>query len=86
MQHSSCGFAVDPGFAFSRLFVEDYARPHDFIRINLAGRAVTSFAMEMLTERRHFFNTTADPESVRDTNETLIYYALDLAGKMQAAA
>jgi actin-related protein len=62
---------------------EGYRLPHACIRVDMGGRDLTKYMMNMLIERGYSFRTKSECEIVRDIKEKLCYVAGDFDDELK---
>ena len=82
---SGLSLEIGDGVASCVPIYEGYAVKQGISRMDMAGSDVTEYLMTILTERGHWFNTTAEREIVRDVKEKLGYVAMDFESEIQTA-
>eukprot|EP00958_Prasinococcus_capsulatus_P000700 scaffold51_cov401-Prasinococcus_capsulatus_cf.AAC.6 len=81
------GLVLDSGDGVSHVVpvIEGYGYQHATKRMNVAGRHVTEYLIELLTRRGYAFNRTADFDTVRQIKESLCYVAYDYERELKLA-
>lgn len=79
------GLVIDSGDGVTHVVpvVEGYSFPHLTKRMNVAGRHITSYLIDLLSRRGYAMNRTADFETVRDIKEKLCYISYDYKREYQ---
>jgi len=86
-QGLNTGLVVDSGDGVTHLIpvFEGFVVSDQIKRINLAGRDITRYLVQLLQRRGYAFNRTADFDTVRQIKEKLCYVGYDLAMEKRLA-
>ncbi|KAK9810314.1 hypothetical protein WJX72_008449 [[Myrmecia] bisecta] len=81
------GLVLDSGDGVTHMVpvIDGFSFPHLTKRLNVAGRHVTEFLVELLLRRGYAFNRSADFDTVRQLKEQLCYVAYDYKKELQLA-
>ncbi|CAM6129692.1 unnamed protein product [Calypogeia fissa] len=81
------GLVVDSGDGVTHVVpvVDGFSFPHLTKRMNIAGRHITSYLIDLLLRRGYAFNRTADFETAREIKEKLCYVSIDYKREYQLA-
>ncbi|KAI8541284.1 hypothetical protein RHMOL_Rhmol08G0049800 [Rhododendron molle] len=79
------GLVIDSGDGVTHVVpvVDGYSFPHLTKRMNVAGRHITSYLVDLLQRRGYAMNRNADFETVRDIKEKLCYISYDYKREYQ---
>ncbi|KAL2951984.1 hypothetical protein AAZX31_19G085700 [Glycine max] len=79
------GLVIDSGDGVTHVVpvVDGYSFPHLTKRMNVAGRHITSYLVDLLSRRGYALNRTADFETVREIKEKLCYISYDYKREYQ---
>ncbi|XP_056168744.1 actin-related protein 2 isoform X2 [Syzygium oleosum] len=79
------GLVIDSGDGVTHVVpvVDGYSFPHLTKRMNVAGRHITSYLVDLLSRRGYAMNRTADFETVREIKEKLCYISYDYKREYQ---
>ncbi|KAF1865337.1 hypothetical protein Lal_00004711 [Lupinus albus] len=79
------GLVIDSGDGVTHVVpvVDGYSFPHLTKRMNVAGRHITSYLVDLLSRRGYSLNRTADFETVREIKEKLCYISYDYKREYQ---
>ncbi|GAU23203.1 hypothetical protein TSUD_172310 [Trifolium subterraneum] len=79
------GLVIDSGDGVTHVVpvVDGYSFPHLTKRMNVAGRHITSYLVDLLSRRGYAVNRTADFETVREIKEKLCYISYDYKREYQ---
>jgi actin-related protein 2 len=79
------GLVIDSGDGVTHVVpvVDGYSYPHLTKRMNVAGRHITSYLVDLLSRRGYAMNKAADFETVREIKEKLCYISYDYKREYQ---
>lgn len=81
------GLVVDSGDGVTHVVpvVGGFAFPHVTKRLNVAGRHITTYLVDLLLRRGYAFNRTADFDTVRQIKEQLCYVSYEYSRDLKLA-